>query len=165
MKSPAEIYKIISNHTQMRVDTCFQSAVEMVLKLNGIVGEEEYHEQSDVDLDGQGIAPFSQRATASYHGKAVTFIEEKFPEERFAANNNEAWERGVALLAEGIYPIYSLAWPTGGHHGFVGVPHPSEGMHFVTKKLLGKAHTKFACRLELWPHQAKTEILIIRPAP
>ena len=147
----------------MRGNTCFQSAVEMVLKLYGIVGEEEYHEQSNLDLDGLGIAPFSQRGAGAYHGKDVTFTEEKFPEDRFAANRDEAWNRGVALLAEGVYPIYSLVWPTGGHHGFVGVPHQSEQMHFVTKSALGKAHTKFASRLELWRHQVKTEILIIRP--
>ncbi len=163
MKTPAEIKKVIDNHTQMRGNTCFQSAVEMVLKLYGVIREEEYYEQSLVELDGRGIAPFADRGRRIYGGIEVTFVEEKFPEARFAANHEEAWNRGVALLGDGVYPIYSLIWPAG-HHAFVGIPHRSEKMQFITKSALGKSHTKISSRFELWPNQVKTEILIVRSA-
>ena len=162
MKTPAEIKKIRDNHTQMRENTCFQSAVEMVLKLYGAIREEEYPEQSFVELDGGGIAPFAERAQRIYDGFEATFAEEKFPEARFAADLEEAKRRGIALLAEGIYPIYSLVWPSDGYHAFVGIPHSQDKMQFITKSKMGKSYTKISNVLELWPHQVKTEILIVQ---
>ena len=157
MKTYDEIRAVIDGHTQMRHNTCFQSAVEMVLKLYGILGIEEYPEQALHELDGQGFAPYSATGlTKIYNGTTVSFEEVKYEPLSPAAR-----ARGIQLLNQDIYPIYALMI-AGNHHEFIGIPDAVSHIQFITKAYPGKANTIIQSA-GLLDAQVKTEILLIRP--
>ena len=157
MKTPGEIKNILDQHEQKRPFSCFQSAVEMVLKLNEVIAQDEYPEQSVDANDGRGYEPFSGK-TKHYGRVAVCFEEIKF--DPFGS----AIDKGRELLEDGLYPIYSFEWPSGGFHGFVAFTNETGGISFFTKTKLGILP---ADRYELnnvLP-QKKTEILVVRVLP
>jgi hypothetical protein len=159
MLTPAAIQATLGRHDQLRPFSCFQSAVEMVLKLRGIVGEGAYPEQNTCEYDRRGYEPYasSSRHYGCWH---VTF-----EEERFDPITPVAIRRGKELLEEGIYPIYSFEWPHGTpcrFHGFVGFRNESGDISFVTKDLVGPCPALRMERDAIVPFQKKTEILIAR---
>lgn len=159
MLAAAQVQQLLDSHQQLRPFSCFQSAVEMVLKLYSVIPANAFPEQNIVANDGRGYEPFAGKRK-HYGATEIEFIEEKF--EPFTA---AAVDRGRALLNEGIYPIYSFRWPTGGFHGFVGFRNEAGELEFITKDKVGSALAKRYARADLMPHQAKTEILIVRIVP
>ena len=155
MKTPDEIKAIIDNHTQMREHSCFQSAVEMALKLYGIIDAESYPEQAIVENDGKGFEPF--KGTKTYGATTVSFTETKYE-----PISDNATQEAKALFAKNIYPVFSFRWPVGSFHGFVGYTSPNGDLAFITKNSLGKGYTDIWPQSKIWPHQAKTEILTVR---
>lgn len=155
----AEINLILNKHEQKRPLSCFQSAVEMVLKLHGVVAEGEYPEQDIVANDQRGYEPFAGKEK-QYGETHVSFEEIKFEP------LGGAVDKGRELLKEGVYPIFSFMWPDGsGFHGFVGFQNEGGDLSFFTKKSIGVC---LATRLNL-PEiifaQVKTEILVVRILP
>jgi len=169
MKTFAEITVIADNHAQMREYSCVQSAIEMVLKLYGYLGQDEYPEQAHEELDGKGFIPWHMVIGARiYHGKKFTFVEEKFDNNLQPGNwKQAAWGRGMQLLDEQIYPIYSFEKPhkPGQFHCWLGIRCEDQyGMQFTTKPLLGLTEKEIQSQIgPVWAAQTKTEILIIRP--
>ena len=154
---PAKIFSLLSGHEQKREYSCFQSAVEMVLKSHGILKIHEYPEQNISENDRRGFEPFAGKT------KCYGNWEASFEERKFEPITDKAIEDGRALLKEGIYPIYSFMWPDGsGYHGFVGFLNEMNDISFVTKNKLGTSVAKRFNLMEIILPQKKTEILIVR---
>lgn len=156
MLAAAQVQQLLDRHQQLRPLSCFQSAVEMVLKLYGIIAVDAYPEQCIVANDGRGFEPFAGKR------KRYGAIEVDFIEEKFEPISQAAFDRGRALMDEGIYPIYSFQWPNGGFHGFVGFRNEAGELEFITKTQLGPGAAQRFTEAYLRPHQTKTEILIVR---
>lgn len=157
MLSPVEAQNILNGHQQLRSHSCFQSAVEMVLKLYGALREGEYPEQNIPANDRRGFEPFAGK-TKRYGAWEVIFEERKF--EPFTPT---ALDQGRALLEEGVYPIYSFIWPDGsGYHGFVGFTNEVGDLCFFTKKRVGGCPVERVNLLEIILSQTKTELLVVR---
>lgn len=165
MKTFNQIRQVVDNHAQMRQNSCFQSAVEMVLKLYDILPIDAYPEQAFANLDGvAGFAHYVQLGQKTYNGTTVTFAEEKFDANQPPNWKTAAWQRGVALLAQDVYPIFSLARPGGGFHGHIAIPDAADHMQFITRETLGLgADAEIQGRQGRWQIQTKAEILIVRP--
>ena len=156
MLTPVQIRSVINGHTQMREHSCFQSAVEMVLKLYNVISLDSYPEQAIVENDGKGFQPF--QTTKQYGSTLVSFEETKYE-----PISQAALDKCVELLNGGIFPVLSLSWPDGrGFHGFIAFLSDKDSLSFITKEQIGKAHTRIYEQADIWPFQAKTEILGVR---
>jgi hypothetical protein len=161
VKTYEEIRRIIDPHEQRRGLSCVQSAVEMVLKLNGLVPGGTHPEQDIVDLDEMGFAPYDALGTKHFNDVAVGFREVKF-DKRLCQNwRAAAWAAGLKLLQTDIYPIYSFQVPAG-YHCYVGIPDAADEMQFITKPKTGRCEAEIQGRHGIWAHQFKTEILVVR---
>jgi len=153
---PSEIQNVLDKHEQQRPLSCFQSAVEMVLKLNSILSEGDYPEQSITANDGCGYEPFAGKKKR-YGRFEVSFEEIKFDP------LGDAIKKGRELLEEDIYPIYSFMLPDrSGYHGFVGFKNEMDDISFFTKAQLGPCAAHRFNLLEIIIPQTKTEILLVR---
>jgi len=153
---------VADHHEQQRQYSCVQSAVELVLKLYGVIGEGGYPEQSIEMLDRKGFEPYTRLGQKYYHGVPIAFWEEKFDPGLQVDWDNMAWARGIALLRDGIYPIYSFLIASGDYHAFVGIPDDQLPLQFVTKTKLGPSEADIQSRWGIWQGQTKMEILGVK---
>ena len=142
MLNPDAVHSIVDKHEQLRPFSCFQSAVEMVLKLHGVLAEGEYPEQSILANDRCGYVPYAgkMKKYGDYH---VVFEERKFPQISHAAI-----DEGRRLLSEGIYPIFSFRWPEGreeDYHGFVGFLNEGGDISLSRRRMLAPARDEAEC--------------------
>lgn len=122
----------------MRQLSCFQSAPEMWLKLNKVIGWAEYPEQSLTQNDARGYEPYPENGTKSYNGVPISFRKETFH-----APYDKLFGALSAELAEGRYIVVSLRPPgDAGWHGYL-VTH-KEGDDFIvfTKNGLNDTDTQ-----------------------
>jgi len=152
--TPQEIKTVIDQHTQMRGGTCFQSGVEMALKLYGVIEADSYPEQSIVENDGKGFDPF--KGTKTYGEVIVSFLESKHE-----PISQKALDECSKLLADGVFPVLSFAWH-GGFHSAIAFTDSNGEIAFITKEQIGKRYTSIWLQRDIWPHQTKTEILAVR---
>jgi hypothetical protein len=136
--SPAEVHKLISQHKQMRDYSCFQSAPEMWLKLNNVIGWADYPEQDQAQNDLRGYEPYPDDGLKTYNGSSV-----HFRKETFQAPYDELYKRLTAELAAGRYAVVSLRprWG-GGWHGYLVTHKDGEDFVVFTKHGLKEADTE-----------------------
>lgn len=156
-----QIRTVIDPHEQKRQNSCVQSAVEMVLKLNGIIAAGEYPEQAYQKLDGKGFAAYTAIGHRRYGRFLVTFREIKFDKNLCADWRKDAWASGLDHLRGNIFPVYSFSRGAG-YHCYLGIPHETDGLQFITKPQVGPGQAEIQGRLGIWQHQFKTEILTVR---
>lgn len=96
MLTAAQVHQLLDGHQQLRPLSCFQSAVEFVLKLYGVIPPNAYPEQNIVANDGRGYEPFAGKRK-HYGATEIEFIEEKY--EPIRAAGIDRWR---ALLNEDI---------------------------------------------------------------
>ena len=154
MKTTDQIKAIIDNHTQMRSTTCFQLAVEMVLKLYEIIDADSYPEQAIVENDARGFEPFKENK--AYGETTVSFTETKYD-----PISVKAVDDCVQLLKEGVFPILSFAW-NNDFHSAIAFTDPDGKIAFITKEAIGKRYTNIWSLADIWPQQRKTETLAVR---
>lgn len=130
-----------------------------------------YPVQAHEELDGKYAKGFAYwhkiLGKEKYNGKTVAFVEEKFDNKLQPEKwQQAAWDRGVYLLKQGVYPIFSFKnLGNANHHCWLGIPEEQYGMQFTTKLHLGLTKKDIQGKQsQVWAKQTKTEILIVTPA-
>lgn len=102
-----------SRHKQLRLNSCFQSAPEMWLKLKGVIQPDCYPEQSNFSMDQKGYTPFPKGGIKIYGRKRVCFDKQHF-NSPYAGMH----ERFLDELDRGNPVVVSLP-VAGNYHGYL----------------------------------------------
>ena len=122
--------QILDHHQQLRLNSCFQMAPELALKLAGILDIQSYPFQDRLYWDKRGYEPYSVSHIVEKHLFQFETITYQYPYDGM-------FQRFQEELDKGCFPIVSLApvnprrW-----HGYV-IHKPTSGNDFVILTKIG----------------------------
>ena len=131
-----QVHELLGKHRQIRDYSCFQSAPEMWLKLNQVIGWADYPEQSLPQNDLKGYEPYPDDGLKTYNGSSV-----HFRKETFHAPYDTLFGRLSAELADGRFVVVSLHPPGGNWHGYLVTHRVGNDFIVFTKHGLNEAGT------------------------